>query len=130
MSRPRVLAALAVWLAVVVGASTLVWAVISRSGDDLMPSAQPAPATSHESSGARRTWQGSAGLVVATCDRGEIRLVSAQPSSGFHAEVKGDGPDQLLVEFETRAGRGRGEVYVVARCASGIPVFVSETYDE
>lgn len=130
MSRPRVLAALVVWLAVVAGVSTLVWAVISRSGDDIVPSAQPAPATSQEESGARRTWQGPAGSVVATCDRSAIRLVSAQPSSGFHAEVKGDGPDQLLVEFETGEGRRGGEVYVVARCTSGIPLFVSETFDE
>jgi hypothetical protein len=79
----------------------------------------------------RRRARGALGRDrLAWSDGGAIRLVSAQPSSGYHAEVKGDGPDQLLVEFETGEGRRGGEVYVVGRCASGIPLFVSETFDE
>jgi hypothetical protein len=125
-----------VWLVVVTVTSTLVWAVISRAGDNLVSSAQPPVARTDaaepppSASGARRTWQGSAGLIVASCDRGAIRLVSAQPISGFHAEIKADGPDKLEVEFEARDDRGGGDVTVVARCAAGVPDFASAGEDD
>lgn len=140
MSRPRVLAALVVWLAVVAGTSTLVWAVISRAGEDLASSRPPSATTAAVPSrpsespssllGTRRTWQGPAGLIIATCDRDAIRLVSAQPVTGFHAEVKDNGPKRLDVEFEVR-GEGHGDdVTVIARCASGIPKFTSQPDDD
>jgi hypothetical protein len=138
MTRPRVFAAIVTWLVIVAGTSTLVWAVISRAGDDLATSEQPPTAAtptdghrpSSRPSGARRAWQGPAGLIVATCDRRAIRLVSAQPGSGFHVEVRENGPGRLKVEFEAReAGRG-GDVTVMARCASGIPTFASQADDD
>ena len=142
MSRPRVLAAIAAWLAVVAGTSALAWVVISRAGDDLGSSIQPPAATSATAgprpSGSaspgtadeRRSWQGSAGLIVAACDRGAIRLVSAQPVSGFHVEVKDAGPERLEVEFEAREeGSGR-DLTVAARCAAGIPQFTSQVEDD
>lgn len=138
MTRPRVFAALVVWLVTVAGTSTLVWVVISRAGDDLATSEQPStaatradgPRPSPRPSGARRVWQGPAGLIVATCDRRAIRLVSAQPASGFHVEVRNNGPEELKVEFEAReSGRG-GDVTVVARCANGIPTFAAQADDD
>jgi len=141
MRWPRVLAAVAAWLVVVVGTSTLVWAVISRAGTDLSPSdpqgavtASAGPRPSGSSSpfavGTRRTWQGPAGFVIATCERRKIRLVSAQPVSGFHVEVKHDGSEQLEVEFEAREDRRSGDVRVVARCVSGIPKFTPRAEDD
>jgi hypothetical protein len=138
MSRPRVLAAIAAWLVVVAGTSTVAWMVISRAGDDLGSSLQP-PAATTDAAGprpsgstspvaaeTRRTWQGSAGLIVATCEQAAIRLVSAQPASGFHAEIKDDGPQELEVEFEGREDQGGREITVVARCSSGVPRFASQ----
>jgi hypothetical protein len=135
MRWPRVLAAVAAWLVVVVGTSTLVWVVISRAGTDLSPSEPPQAATTASSgprpsgssspiaAGTRRTWQGPAGFVIATCERGTIRLISAQPVSGFHVEVKDNGGEKLEVEFEAREDRRGGDVAVVARCVSGVPKF-------
>jgi hypothetical protein len=141
MRWPRVFAAGAAWLVVVVGTSTLVWAVISRAGTDLAASdpqgavtASAGPRPSGSSSpiavGTRRTWQGPAGFVIATCDNGTIRLVSAQPVSGFHVDAKHDGGKELEVEFEARGDRRGGDVTVVARCASGIPKFTSRADDD
>jgi hypothetical protein len=141
MRWPRVLAAVAAWLVVVVGTSTLVWAVISRAGTDLSTSdpqgavtASAGPRPSGSSSpiavGTRRTWQGQAGFVIATCDRGAIRLVSAQPVSGFHVEVKDNGDEKLDVEFEARGDRRGGDVTVAAHCVSGIPKFTSRADDD
>lgn len=139
MRWPRVLAAVAAWLVVVVGTSTLVWAVISRAGTDLSPSESPQAATTASAGprpsgssspiavGTRRTWQGPAGFVIATCDRDTIRLDSAQPVSGFHVEVKHDEGEELEVEFEAREDRQDGDVTVVARCASGTPQFTSQS---
>lgn len=138
MSRSRVLAAIAAWLVVVAGVSTLVWVVISRAGDDLVASEQPLVATTGSSgqlptrspspaaSVERRTWQGRGGLIVAACDRGAMRLISAQPINGFHAEVKDGGPEELEVEFEGREDQSGTAVTVVARCVSGVPDFVSQ----
>jgi len=124
-----------------VGTSTLVWAVISRAGTDLSPSdpeeamtasagPRPSGSASPNTVGTRRTWQGPAGFVIATCDRSTIRLVSAQPVSGYHVEVRHDGGDKLDVEFEARGERHGGDVAVVARCASGVPKFTSRSDDD
>jgi hypothetical protein len=147
MTRPRVLAAIAAWLVVVAGVSTLAWFVISRAGGQLVAPQEPLVATSEQagggrtpatpaveppdqpSAGERRTWQGGAGLVIAVCDPGGVRLVSAQPIDGFHAEVKDAGPEELEVEFEGREDQG-GDVTVVARCASGAPAFTVEAEDD
>jgi hypothetical protein len=67
--------------------------------------------------------------VIAVCDPGGVRLVSAQPIDGFHAEVKDAGPEELEVEFEGREDQG-GDVTVVARCASGAPAFTVEAEDD
>jgi hypothetical protein len=156
MTRPRVLAAIAAWLVVVAGVSTLVWFVISRAGGQLVapqqplvatseqagqprapagPSAQPSdqpsdPPSAQPPTGERRTWQGSAGLVIAVCDPGGVRLVSAQPIDGFHAEVKEAGPEELEVEFEGREDESDGDVTVVARCSAGVPGFTVEAEDD
>lgn len=183
MSRQRVLVAVAVWLTVVAGVSTLVWVVISRAGDDLEASGQavvstapdrgrsgadgaggsprpsrtssptrtpsptptsPAPSTTDSTSpsptasstpdpptssppatppsATRRTWQGAAGTVVVACDGGRARLVSAQPATGFHAEVKPEDA-ALVVEFEGREDRSGTDVELVARCVDGVPTF-------
>jgi hypothetical protein len=152
MTRPRVLAAIAAWLVVVAGVSTLVWFVISRAGGQLVAPQQPLVATSEQAGGARspagpsdqpsdhpsaqpatgerRTWQGSSGLVIAVCDPGGVRLVSAQPIDGFHAEVKDAGPEELEVEFEGREDQSDGDVTVVARCSDGVPGFTVEAEDD
>jgi putative intracellular protease/amidase len=135
MTRPRIVVAIAVWLVVVIGVSTLVWAVISRAGDELAAPQRPLVATTGDAGRApfptadrsptvvRRTWQGAGGLVIAACDGPIIRLASAQPVDGFHATVKKDGPDELEVELEHKGERCGTDVTVVARCLSGTPAF-------
>lgn len=137
MTRPRVLLAIAAWLVVVAGVSTLVWVVISRTGDELATPQQPLMARTGDAgrepsptapvdqapSVERRTWQGDGGLIIAACGGRTIRLVSAQPVDGFHAEVKDDGPDELEVEFEGREEHSGRDITVVANCVPGGPDF-------
>jgi len=147
MTRPRVLAAIVAWLLVVAGVSTLVWVVISRAGNELVapqqplvatagsggqtPSASSSPATSpaRPSTVERRTWEGTGGMIIAACDGRAVRLVSAQPLDGFHADLKNDGPEELEVEFEGREDQSGSDVTVVGRCVSGVPEFVSQVDD-
>jgi hypothetical protein len=68
-------------------------------------------------------------LVIAACDGSAIRLVSAQPADGFHAELKDGGPDELEVEFEGREDSSGIDVRVVANCASGAPSFAAQADD-
>lgn len=153
MSRPRVLAAIAAWLMVVAVVSTLVWVVISRAGDELVGAQQPlvartgdagpqptessspsaaelSPSASLDRSLERRTWQGAGGLIIAACDGGAVRLISAQPSDGYYAELKDAGPEELKVEFDARDDHGGNEIKVVARCVSGVPDFVAQIEDD
>ncbi|MCL2454938.1 MAG: hypothetical protein FWD18_06510 [Micrococcales bacterium] len=142
MSRPRLLAVIAVWLVVVAGTSTLVWAVISSVSEPptsptspgLPPVATPtevrppvsSPSPSGQDGEERRTWQGQGGVVVAVCDGDEVHLVSAQPVAGFRVKVEDHGPVRLKVEFEGH-GHGAREVKVYTRCVEGVPVFTTQT---
>lgn len=83
-------------------------------------SSPPAPSV------VQRTWQGAAGTVVAACQDGVARLVSAQPATGFRAEASGE-DGALSVEFEGREDRSGTDVRVVARCAGGVPTFSVES---
>ncbi|TIC80435.1 hypothetical protein E8D34_18795 [Nocardioides sp. GY 10113] len=70
MTRPRVLALVVVWLVVAAGISGVVWAVISRTGSELVDAQQPLVATT--------------GTVPATPTRPALRP-STSPSSGAGA---------------------------------------------
>lgn len=59
---------------------------------------------------------------MVACDGGRVRLVSAQPATGFHAEVKPEDA-ALVVEFEGREDRAGTDVDLVARCVDGVPAF-------
>ena len=67
----------------------------------------------------RRSWRGTAGVVVAECRGSAIALGAAQPTSGWSIEVDHTGPDDLRVEFEN----GDARVRVDASCVGGIPSF-------
>jgi hypothetical protein len=103
--------------------------------EDPSPSSTPStppPAETH-----RRTWQGAAGRVVASCTGAKISLVAAQPSNGWRVEVGDRGPQELSVKFELTeeeedddriaaravAGEVFDEVEVHARCSGGVPAF-------
>lgn len=78
--------------------------------------------TSTSSPAERRVWQGSAGVIVVECrDRG-IRLVGAQPNSGWSVEVEDDGPETVEVKFREKREDG-DEVEVHAQCEGGKPNF-------
>lgn len=153
--RRSAVAAVLAWLAVVAVGSTVVWAVISRAGDGIAPTADPGVvATSSSRSGGpsptrsptrpsgpssgpssrppagpadvRRTWQGAGGLVIADCRGSVISLVSSSADAGFRVEVKGRGPEELELGFEGQGEEGR-ETEVRAHCESGIPVFEVDT---
>jgi len=70
----------------------------------------------------RRTWQGNAGAVVASCRGTTVSLRGAQPNSGWRVEVGNRGPEQIEVQFSTVRDDG-GEVELRARCISGEPRF-------
>ncbi|GAB3253866.1 hypothetical protein GCM10027448_20460 [Nocardioides dilutus] len=90
----------------------------------------PPPAETH-----RKTWQGAAGRVVASCTGTKISLVAAQPHNGWRVEVDDRGPHELSVKFElteeeddrVAARSATGEVFdeveVHAQCAGGVPAF-------
>lgn len=149
--RRSAVAAVLAWLAVVAVGSTVVWAVISRAGDGIAPTADPGVvATASSPSGepsptrsptrssgpsssppagpsaVRRTWQGAGGLVIADCRGSAISLVSSSADAGFRVEVKGRGPEELELDFEGQGDEGR-ETEVRAHCESGIPVFEADT---
>lgn len=145
---------LVAWLAVVAVGSTLVWAVISRVGDDVTSSASPAAtgtagqsatprptgATGPDPSadtdpqdpdpGTRRTWQGVGGSLVAQCRGDAVSLVSAQPDAGYAVEVEDEGPGVVAVEFEGREDDEGRKVKVEAVCVDGAPEFSVETDED
>lgn len=73
----------------------------------------------------RRTWQGAAGAVVASCRGATITFRGAQPNSGWRVEVGNRGPEGIEVHFSRLEGEddGNGEVELKARCAGGQPRF-------
>lgn len=143
------------WVLVVGVGSTLVWAVISRAGQEVVASSPPpvvgstsqasAEPTGSGPSGTgtsdpstnpgspvpqvpeRRTWQGVGGVVVAECRGARISMVSAQADLGFLVEAKETGPERLRVEFEGREDESGSSTEVVAECQSGVPHFENAT---
>lgn len=89
------------------------------------PTGQPSPTPTVQ----RRTWQGQAGSVVAACSATGIRLVSAQPSNGFRADVHAEN-ELLDVEFEGREDRSGTHVSVLARCEGGVPSFSVQSEED
>lgn len=86
------------------------------------PSTPPtSPGTTAPVEPVRRTWQGEGGVVVAECTGPTVRLVGAQPASGWKVEVDDTGPNRVRVEFEGSDERTR--VRVEAGCAGGAPAF-------
>ncbi len=75
--------------------------------------------TSGSSGEVRRTWQGDAGAVVASCRGGTIALRGAQANAGWRVEVRERGPEELAVRFD----RSEDEVEVQAKCGGGQPRF-------
>ncbi len=146
-----VFAAVAAWLAVVALGSTVVWTVISRAGDGIAPTADPGVVATSSSPGGstgsspsasqgpsagapvgpvavRRTWQGAGGLVIASCRRSSISLVSSSADLGFRVEIGSRGPEELELAFEGQGEEGR-ETTVKARCLAGTPEFDVTTSD-
>ncbi len=85
------------------------------------------PRTSHsqEPIEVRRTWQGAAGAVGASCRGATITFRGAQPNSGWRVEVGDRGPEEIEVHFSKFEGEdaGRGEVELKAGCIEGQPTF-------
>lgn len=69
----------------------------------------------------RGTWQGRGGVVTTECRGSQIRLVAAQPDSGYEVEVDDRGPDRVRVELERSDGDRR--VRVEAGCSDGRPAY-------
>lgn len=143
MTRSRVAALVALWLVLVVAASTLAWTVISRAGEEVSSPPPPAVAATSPTTGSRTggpqddgptatggsirgTWQGAAGVVVVACSGRSARLVSAQPTVGFQAELKDGGPDAVEVEFEGTGSRDDDRARIEARCVDGAPEFSAD----
>lgn len=83
------------------------------------PSATTTAAGTDEGQPSRRSWRGEGGVVTTECSGARIRLVAAQPDSGYRVEVDDRGPDRVRVELERNDGER--EVRVEATCASGQP---------
>ena len=159
MKPTRALAWVLAWVVVVAVGSTLVWAVISRAGHQVVASNDPlvatsgpaSPRSSHPSSPTaspdasaststtppepgdepqRRSWQGVGGLIVAECTGATIKAISLVPDNGYAYEFKDDGPDQLEVEFEGRDDESVAQSSVRAECVDGVPVFELEVDDD
>lgn len=91
-----------------------------RAGADATrPTRDPEPAE------VRRTWQGTAGAVVASCRGAAITFRGAQPNSGWRVEVGDRGPSRLEVHFSRHGGgeEDDGELELEARCVGGAPRF-------
>lgn len=78
--------------------------------------------TAPQPAAVRRTWQGTGGILVVECTGSTIRLVGAQPDSGFHVEVDERGPNRVRVQFESLTDGGP-ETDVRSECRVGTPVF-------
>ena len=64
-------------------------------------------------------------MVVAECRDRTIRLVAAQPNSGWAVEVGSRGPHEVEVQFREKKEEGR-QVEVHAECRGGQPRFTVE----
>ncbi len=149
MSSPRtILTAVAAWLVVVALGSTLVWTVISRAGEGIVPTigpgvaatttapgtGRPSPTRSEQPSDrpaapARRTWQGPGGLVTVECRGSVITLVATSADAGFTVAPGSRGPDEVRVGFEGQGEEGR-ESDVRAHCLDGTPDFEVDARDD
>ncbi len=99
------------------------------------PASEPPPSVktddsvpqSREPTEVRRTWQGNAGVVVASCRGSVITFGGAQPNSGWRVEVGDRGPEHVEVHFSASGGddAAEGEVELKARCVGGQPGFAS-----
>ncbi len=88
------------------------------------PATTTAPSTSAGPAAQRRSWSGSAGLVIVDCRGDAASLVVAQPSAdGYAVEVKDRGPSRVEVEFQGRGDEDGAEATIVASCVGGVPVF-------
>lgn len=102
----------------------------SHSATTTPPSSQPSgthsstPAPPHAE---RRSWNGSAGHVVAECRASTARLVSAYPNTGWRYQVMSRGPGLVRVGFR-RVGEKEG-IEVTARCLSGAPHFSVSSWE-
>lgn len=77
-----------------------------------------------------RSWQGSAGSVVAACQGARISFRSAAPADGWRMEVDSRGPSRVKVEFERREGDTERKTEVEATCVGGSPRFRAEVDSE
>ena len=147
-TRRTVASAILAWLVVVAVGSSAVWAVISRAGNGIAPTADPvveAPATTTTPSARptkptrspssspsptgptgpaveRRTWQGTGGFVTAECRGSTITLVAKSADPGFVVDERDVSADEIRVTFEGQGSESR-ETEVRARCEAGVPVF-------
>ncbi len=150
-TRRTVASAILAWVVVVAVGSSAVWAVISRAGNGIAPTAEPvveAPATTTTpgarptgptrsaspspsptgptgptgSTVERRTWQGTGGFVTAECRGATIALVAKSADPGFVVEERDVSAEEIRVTFEGQGSESR-EAEVRARCESGVPVF-------
>jgi hypothetical protein len=138
-SRRTIAVGVAAWLVVVAAGSGLVWAVISRAGDDVAATAQPSvgssptPAPSstarapRDPATGRQTWSDTPGYVTAACEGGTIGA-KAQPNVGWRVEVEENGPREVEVEFESTDERIRYRV--TAACFDGDPAFEVDVRDK
>lgn len=153
--RRSVVSAVLAWLAVVAVGSTVVWAVISRAGDGIAPTADPGvvatsttppPSPSHSPSPSRRpspsastqapaptpqrrTWQGPGGFLTVECRGGDISLVARSADAGFTVDELSVGSEEVKVKFEGQGEEGR-ETEVTARCVDGLPDFEVSASDD
>ena len=63
-------------------------------------------------------------MVVVECRDRDIRLVGAQPNSGWVVQVESTGPHEVGVQFREKKDEG-DEVEVHAECEGGKPRFES-----
>ena len=114
MNLRRSVVAVLAWLAVVAVGSTVVWAVISRAGDDIAPTADPGV-------GATSSSTGPAG--PASSGRPPSRSPSRSPSGSTTGPTASPGP-----AAERRTWQGAGGL-VIAECRRSAISLVSYSAD-
>lgn len=146
----RTVLSVAAWCVVVAVGSSLVWAIISRAGQDFVNPDRVVPGTSESvaeppstttkgtsaateassDTAVSTTWSGSAGVVTTRCSGTRIALVRALPSAdGYVVEVKDRGPDEVDVEFEGRGDETVPETRLRAHCVNGRPEYDAQVED-
>ena len=79
-----------------------------------------------------RSWQGSAGAVTAVCSGFAVSLQSVTPHDGWQVDIEERGPDEVVVEFDTRLDGlddDDYEIEVEAECVDGVPRFEIDVDD-